>query len=238
MTNVYKRPAAELGEAMGLAAHLIAVSAPPLTGWGLTLHVGKASGSLAAGMPGAAGGGRDIDAPEVASSAGVTVSVTPHALRRQITIGLLQGVPLPDMQRAARHTKADTAVGYDQPKRSFRSTPPSSSWLPPPADSRYQRHRSAPSTVSRRATSRHYLQGRPRWLTRTRRRVTALWRSGMPDVVVGRSSPRATHLASMQTIILFGAALRHTRRSIPSRLSQNSALIFKLGLDLIPFTRG
>jgi len=38
----------------------------------------------------------------LSSSAGVTVPVTPHALRRSyITIGLLQGVPLRDMQRAA-----------------------------------------------------------------------------------------------------------------------------------------
>jgi len=126
MTNVYKRPAAELGEAMGLAAHLIAVSAPPLTGWGLTLHVGKASGSLAAGMPGAAGGGRDIDAPEVASSAGVTVSVTPHALRRQITIGLLQGVaslkcnappdtPRPTPPSATTSPSAPSAVPHLRP---------------------------------------------------------------------------------------------------------------------------
>ena len=58
------------------------------------------------------------------ASAGVTVRVTPHALRRSyITIGLLQGVPLRDMQRAARHTKADTTVGYDQSERSFHKDP-------------------------------------------------------------------------------------------------------------------
>jgi len=60
----------------------------------------------------------------LASAAAVTVPVTPHALRRAyITIGLLQGVPLRDMQRAARHTKADTTVGYDQSERSFHKDP-------------------------------------------------------------------------------------------------------------------
>jgi site-specific recombinase XerD len=49
--------------------------------------------------------------------AGITQRVTPHALRRSyITIGLLQGVPLRDMQRAARHSKADTTVGYEPPR--------------------------------------------------------------------------------------------------------------------------
>lgn len=56
----------------------------------------------------------------LARTAGITHRVTPHALRRSyITIGLLQGVPLRDMQRAARHVKADTTVGYDQSDRSF-----------------------------------------------------------------------------------------------------------------------
>jgi len=60
----------------------------------------------------------------LASSAAVTVRVTPHALRRSyITIGLLQGVPPRDMQRAARHTKADTTVDYDQSERSFHKDP-------------------------------------------------------------------------------------------------------------------
>ncbi len=36
---------------------------------------------------------------------------------------MLQGVPLRDMQRAARHTKADTTVGYDQSERSFHKDP-------------------------------------------------------------------------------------------------------------------
>jgi integrase len=62
----------------------------------------------------------------LASAAGVTLRVTAHALRRSyITIGLLQGVPLPDLQRAARHTKADTTVGYDQSERSFHKDPTS-----------------------------------------------------------------------------------------------------------------
>ncbi len=48
----------------------------------------------------------------------------PHALRRSyITIGLLQGVSLRDMQRAARHAKADTTVGYDQSDQSFHRDP-------------------------------------------------------------------------------------------------------------------
>ncbi len=60
----------------------------------------------------------------LARSAGIGQRVTPHALRRSyITIGLLQGVPLRDMQRAARHTKADTTVGYDQSQRSFHKDP-------------------------------------------------------------------------------------------------------------------
>lgn len=60
----------------------------------------------------------------LARTAGITHRVTPHALRRSyITIGLLQGVPLRDMQRAARHVKADTTVGYDQSDRSFHRDP-------------------------------------------------------------------------------------------------------------------
>jgi integrase/recombinase XerD len=60
----------------------------------------------------------------LAGTAGITRRVTPHALRRSyITIGLLQGVPLRDMQRAARHTKADATVGYDQSDRSFHRDP-------------------------------------------------------------------------------------------------------------------
>lgn len=37
--------------------------------------------------------------------------------------GLLQGVRLRDMQRAARHTRAHTTVGYDQSDRSFHRDP-------------------------------------------------------------------------------------------------------------------
>ena len=60
----------------------------------------------------------------LANKAGITHHVTPHALRRSyITIGLLQGVPLREMQRAARHIKADTTVGYDQSERSFHRDP-------------------------------------------------------------------------------------------------------------------
>lgn len=60
----------------------------------------------------------------LARTADIRERVTPHALRRSyITIGLLQGVPLRDMQRAARHTKADTTVGYDQSDRSFHRDP-------------------------------------------------------------------------------------------------------------------
>ncbi len=60
----------------------------------------------------------------LARTAGIAHHVTPHALRRSyITIGLLQGVPLRDMQRAARHSKADTTVGYDQSERSFHKDP-------------------------------------------------------------------------------------------------------------------
>jgi integrase/recombinase XerD len=60
----------------------------------------------------------------LATTAGITRRVTPHALRRSyITVGLLQGVPLREMQRAARHAKADTTVGYDQSERSFHKDP-------------------------------------------------------------------------------------------------------------------
>ena len=60
----------------------------------------------------------------LARTGGITHRVTPHALRRSyITIGLLQGVPLRDKQRAARHVKADTTVGYDQSDRSFHRDP-------------------------------------------------------------------------------------------------------------------
>jgi site-specific recombinase XerC len=60
----------------------------------------------------------------LARSIGVTRRVTPHALRRSyITIGLLQGVPLREMQRAARHTRADTTVAYDQSDQSFHRDP-------------------------------------------------------------------------------------------------------------------
>jgi len=56
--------------------------------------------------------------------AGITHRATPHALRRSfITVGLLQGVLLREMQCAARHIKADTTVGYDQSERSFHRNP-------------------------------------------------------------------------------------------------------------------
>ncbi len=60
----------------------------------------------------------------LAARAGITHRVTPHALRRSyITVGLLQGVPLREMKRAARHVKADTTVSYDQSDRSFHRDP-------------------------------------------------------------------------------------------------------------------
>jgi site-specific recombinase XerD len=60
----------------------------------------------------------------LARTARIARHITPHALRRSyITIGLLQGVPLREMQRAARHTKADTTVGHDQSDRSFHRDP-------------------------------------------------------------------------------------------------------------------
>jgi integrase/recombinase XerD len=55
---------------------------------------------------------------------GITRRITPHALRRScITIGLLQGVPLREMQRAARHSNADTTAAYDQSDRSYLRDP-------------------------------------------------------------------------------------------------------------------
>ncbi len=60
----------------------------------------------------------------LARTAQIRTRITPHALRRSyITIGLLQGVALRDMQRAARHSKADTTVGYDQSDRCFHRDP-------------------------------------------------------------------------------------------------------------------
>jgi integrase/recombinase XerD len=60
----------------------------------------------------------------LARTVGITRRVTPHALRRSyITMGLLQGVPLREMQRAARHTKADTTVAYDQSDHTFHRDP-------------------------------------------------------------------------------------------------------------------
>jgi integrase/recombinase XerD len=60
----------------------------------------------------------------LAATVGIARRVTPHALRRSyITVGLLQGVPLREMQRAARHAKADTTVSYDQSERSFHKDP-------------------------------------------------------------------------------------------------------------------
>ncbi|MDP8932305.1 MAG: hypothetical protein M3O70_28045 [Actinomycetota bacterium] len=40
-----------------------------------------------------------------------------------ITVRLQPGVPLPEMQRAARHTKADTTIAYNQSVRSFHRDP-------------------------------------------------------------------------------------------------------------------
>ena len=60
----------------------------------------------------------------LARQVGITRRVMPHALRRSyITIGLLQGVALREMQRAARHARADTTVAYDQSERSFHRDP-------------------------------------------------------------------------------------------------------------------
>ncbi len=60
----------------------------------------------------------------LARTAGIPERVTPHVVPRSyITIGLLQGVPLRDRQRAARHAKADTTVGYDRSDRSFHRDP-------------------------------------------------------------------------------------------------------------------
>jgi site-specific recombinase XerD len=60
----------------------------------------------------------------LAHRVGIARRVTPHALRRSyITIGLLQGVPLREMQRAARHTNADTTVAYDQSDRPYLRDP-------------------------------------------------------------------------------------------------------------------
>ncbi len=66
-------------------------------------------------------------------TAGIRAHVTPHALRRSyMIIGLQQGVSLREMQRAARHTKADRTIAYDQSDRHSTATQPSCSCLRPP----------------------------------------------------------------------------------------------------------
>lgn len=68
-----------------------------------------------------------------ARKAGITQRVTPNALRRSyITIGLLQGVPLRDMQRAARHSKPTAPWATTNPSDPYTRTRPSSWWPPPP----------------------------------------------------------------------------------------------------------
>jgi len=63
----------------------------------------------------------------LARKAGITQRVTPNALRRSyITIGLLQGVPLRDMQRAARHSKPTAPWATTNPSDPSTRTRPSS----------------------------------------------------------------------------------------------------------------
>ena len=61
----------------------------------------------------------------LARRTGVERRVTPRALRRSaITIGLLQGrAGCVRWQRAARHTRADTTIAYDQSDRSLHRDP-------------------------------------------------------------------------------------------------------------------
>lgn len=61
-------------------------------------------------------------AGRLAKTADIDVHSTRNARRRPY-IGLLQGVSLRDMQRADRHAKADTTVGYDQSDQSFHRDP-------------------------------------------------------------------------------------------------------------------
>lgn len=62
----------------------------------------------------------------LAVRAGITHRVTPHALRRSyITVGPLQCVSLRDMQRAARHVKADTPSPMTRPNGHSTATRPS-----------------------------------------------------------------------------------------------------------------
>lgn len=50
----------------------------------------------------------------IADAAGVTKPITPHGLRRTyITSGLLSGVPLRDVQVAARHSDPKMTIRYD-----------------------------------------------------------------------------------------------------------------------------
>lgn len=59
----------------------------------------------------------------LASRAGITHRVTPHALRQSYLRRVVAGRPLRDMQRAACHVKADTTVAYDQFDRPFHRDP-------------------------------------------------------------------------------------------------------------------
>ena len=77
----------------------------------------------------------------LARTAGITHRITPHVLRRSyITSGPLQGVPLPEMQCAARHVKANTPSATTSPTGRFTGTRPSPSWEQQPAKcSRYRK---------------------------------------------------------------------------------------------------
>lgn len=53
----------------------------------------------------------------LAKAAGVEAEITPHGLRRTfVTTGLLNKVPIYDMQLAARHVSASTTALYDMAK--------------------------------------------------------------------------------------------------------------------------
>lgn len=51
--------------------------------------------------------------------AGITKHISPHSLRHSITNALDAGVPLRDVQIAARHADPRTTVGYDRARENL-----------------------------------------------------------------------------------------------------------------------
>ncbi len=64
----------------------------------------------------------------LAKKAGITKSISPHSLRHSfITAALDAGVPLRDVQIAARHSDPRTTTRYDRARTTLTATPATSS---------------------------------------------------------------------------------------------------------------